>query len=130
MGLDMYLEGRKSNHYGQEPVKDSEGFNISSVNVEIGYWRKHPNLHGYIVREFADGVDECQEIMLDEDNVKQIMAAIKSKELPETTGFFFGVSHNDEAQIENDLAIWNDALRFLSGRAPKEWRHIIYRASW
>ena len=126
----MYLEGRKSNHYGQEPNKDSEGFEISSVSVKIGYWRKHPNLHGYIVREFADGVDECQEIMLDEDNVKQIMAAIKAKELPETTGFFFGVSHNDEAQIENDLAIWNDALRFLSGKAPKEWRDIIYRASW
>jgi hypothetical protein len=27
---------------------------------EVGYWRKHPDLHGYIVETFADGVDACQ----------------------------------------------------------------------
>jgi hypothetical protein len=59
---------------------------------ELGYWRKHPNLHGYIVQEFADGKDECQEIPLGEDELIQIMEAVKANELPHTTGFFFGVS--------------------------------------
>lgn len=49
MGLDMYLEGKE--HIGGE-------------TVELGYWRKHPDLHGYIVGTFADGKDICQEIPL------------------------------------------------------------------
>ena len=57
MGLDMYLEGRKSRYDKQET---EDGFPLQTKVLELGYWRKHPNLHGYIVQEFADGVDECQ----------------------------------------------------------------------
>lgn len=129
MGLDMYLHGRKSFTYGNEQ-KDEEGFTIDSVNVELGYWRKHPNLHGYIVETFANGVDECQDIGLNEDDIEKIINAIKAKELPETTGFFFGVSSGDDEERAFDIETFERALKWLKTDAPNQWRYVVYRASW
>jgi hypothetical protein len=28
----------------------------SRESEDLGYWRKHPNLHGYIINTFAEGV--------------------------------------------------------------------------
>ena len=39
----------------------------------IGYWRNFNTLHQYIVDNFADGVDDCQEIQLTKDNAVQIL---------------------------------------------------------
>jgi len=59
MGLDMFLHGEKYfwGHNGKRPKED--GFEVKEHILELGYWRKHPNLHGYIVQTFADGKDEC-----------------------------------------------------------------------
>ena len=71
MGLDMYLEGHKFhssyylNGYPKPKPTCPDGFEIKSTTLDLGYWRKHPNLHGYIVNTYAEGKDECQEIYLD-----------------------------------------------------------------
>lgn len=68
MGLDMYLNGSKFlfNDWSNEANNQKEdGFRIKEKILQLGYWRKHPNLHGYLVREFMDGKDECQQIELD-----------------------------------------------------------------
>ena len=39
----------------------------------IGYWRNFNTLHQYIIDNFADGVDDCQEIQLTKDNPVQIL---------------------------------------------------------
>lgn len=129
MGLDMYLNGEKFfwGFNGQRPKED--GFEVKSKTLELGYWRKHPNLHGYIVQEFAEGKDECQEIYLDADAIKKIMAAVENNELPPTTGFFFGAT--DGTEKPEDLQIFQRALDWLN--APKDEkvsRSVIYRASW
>jgi hypothetical protein len=127
MGLDMYLNGDNFfpyDHYRRRstpPVKREE--------VELGYWRKHPNLHGYIVNNFADGIDECQEIGLTRENLHQIIEAIKNKQLPETTGFFFGTSHDSDEQISEDIAIFENAIKWLEEKTGA-WRTVNYRASW
>lgn len=67
MGLDMYLTGSKflfTNWEHPEKNRKEDGIEIESVRLRLAYWRKHPNLHGYIVQTFADGKDECQEIEL------------------------------------------------------------------
>jgi hypothetical protein len=56
MGLDMYLTGEK---FLMTRNLEEDGFRLRSKTLELGYWRKHPNLHGYIVQTFADGTDEC-----------------------------------------------------------------------
>lgn len=108
MGLDMYLMDE-------------------ATNTEIGYWRKHPNLHGYIVNTFANGVDECQKIPLSEDDIKNIIQAVKTKSLPHTTGFFFGSSDGSEDKYTIDT--FNKALDVMNS-TPKSKRSIYYQASW
>ena len=61
MGLDMYLTGEK---FVMATGLQEDGFPLRSKTLELGYWRKHPNLHGYIVQTFVGGKDECQEIYL------------------------------------------------------------------
>jgi hypothetical protein len=85
MGLDMYLVGNKSTSYKAEVMED--GFPVMATQLKLGYWRKHPNLHGFIVQQFADGEDNCQEIYLSKDDLLKIIQAVKDDNLPYTEGF-------------------------------------------
>lgn len=124
MGLDMDLTG---NRYFMKPRVRGD---LKSEQYDLGYWRKHPNLHGYIVREFADGVDECQRIELAGGQIRQVIAAIKDRELPRTTGFFFGESEDSAEQIAYDLHVFEEALAWLEDDNPEVLRWVSYQASW
>lgn len=131
MGLDMYLNGNKFfwtdwEHPENNPTED--GFKVRERSLELGYWRKHPDLHGYIVKTFADGVDECQEIELSSDDLDRIIAAVKGADLPETKGFFFGKS--DGSETEEDLKILEGAKAWLNTKEKGIIRSVVYRASW
>jgi hypothetical protein len=77
MGLDMYLTGHRFMHSMDKPKKGSrERGEKKGELIDLGYWRKHPNLHGYIVQTFAAGEDECQEIDLSVESIHMILAAI------------------------------------------------------
>ena len=125
MGLDMYLNGKKwfSN---LENVED--GYVVKEHILELGYWRKYPDLHGYIVQTFANGVDECQPINLTEEQLEQLIDAIAENKLIPTTGFFFGTSHPDYA--EDDIKILKKALDWLKKSVKHEYRSVVYQASW
>ena len=127
MGLDMYLYGRKSTYFsGSSETVD--GKQVTAIEVDLGYWRKHPNLHGFIVDTFADGVDECQRIPLDSEDIEKIIHAINEKNLPYTEGFFFGKNDNSEAEQAFDRKVFMEALDWL--KAEPSMRHVIYQASW
>ncbi|MCA9062662.1 MAG: hypothetical protein KDA96_06370 [Planctomycetaceae bacterium] len=123
MGLDMYLTGER-----RLPRDHSNTRRLIGELYDLGYWRKHPNLHGYIVQEFADGIDDCRSIDLDESAIQQILTAIQEEQLPHTIGFFFGES--DGTEKEHDLAIFSDALAWLAETDEQAWRFVVYRASW
>ena len=108
MGLDMFLVGK---------VEDKE--------IELGYWRKHPDLHGYIVQTFAEGVDECQQIPLTFFDLEKILDATQRNCLPFTDGFFFGKSEMDDKAPT--IEILNKALDWL---AKTKGASVYYRASW
>ncbi len=126
MGLDMYLTGEK---FLMTRNLEEDGFRLRSKTVELGYWRKHPNLHGYIVQILAGGEDKCQEIDLS-DHIRTIIAAVKARDLPDTTGFFFGVSDPSQEQIDQDIAIFERALAWVETEDPGILRSVRYRASW
>lgn len=131
MGLDMYLCGNKYLMQDfREPENDlkEDGYRVCVKELDLGYWRKHPNLHGYIVNTFAKGVDECQRIELSKEDIENIVEAIESNELPHTDGFFFGAS--DGTERERDLEILNNALKWLSIKEDNTIRSIYYQASW
>lgn len=129
MGLDMYLTGDRYIHYMDKrtPTIRERGEKKGEL-FELGYWRKHPNLHGYIVQTFADGKDECQKIDLSADDMRKIIAAVEAEELPETTGFFFGKS--DGSEKAEDLTIFREALAWLEAPDEEAWRSVYYQASW
>lgn len=123
MGLDMYLTGERcfSGVRYDEPGLIGERY-------RLGYWRKHPNLHGFIVNQIADVVDDCQEITLSREQLQTIITAVEKERLPTTTGFFFGVSSGNEK--ERDLQILRDAVTWLESPDEEAWRFVTYQASW
>jgi hypothetical protein len=124
----MYLNGER--YFWDRPEREGGKPVVKAEVYELGYWRKHPNLHGYIVQTFADGRDECQRIPLDEDRLIQILDAVKAKELPHTTGFFFGESECTEEEIREDAAIVQAALDWVLTKEAGIWRSVYYQASW
>lgn len=146
MGLDMYLEGHKAHaRYGNKPRPTCpDGFEIKSTTVDLGQWRKHPNLHGYIVNTYAEGEDECQKIYLDSEQLEDIADAIENNRLPHTEGFFFGKSEciTPEEEAKN-VEKFRKASEWLKGQYPisspamplhkyrlDDWSYVIYQASW
>ena len=134
MGLDMYLRGRKRYwHYDNEMNNLTEdGYPIISTELDLGYWRKHPNLHGYIVKTFADGNDDCTPIDLSLDRLNMLISAVRNDLLVPTTGFFFGKSDNSEEQKARDLMLLVNARDWLA-RMPQSNElnyEVYYLASW
>ncbi len=66
MGLDTYLSGEKFFYNRRDAGKHPK---IGEI-YKMVYWRKHPDLHGFIVETFADGIDDCKRIWLSEENIE------------------------------------------------------------
>ena len=163
MGLDMYFYARKTTYksfskWGNperanevnypEDLKTFSDYiydrNFKSVQIEtryqIGYFRKFNALHSYIVKTFADGIDNCQDIILYKEDVEQIKKVLddvleanteeKAKELlPTQSGFFFGGTDYDEFYFE-DVKVAADLMQNLLDNFDFEKYQLIYEASW
>ena len=164
MGLDMHLSGEKffvpdyktlqaEYEAGKErpspseartlgkPV-DADGEHMSSTQHDLGYWRKFAPLHEYIVETFADGVDECQRIELEVDDLEKIAVALTDDALPsngDCGGFFFGDGEGwDEYRAEavehaekiRAAAQWVKAAPLHPSGSHAQWRSVHYQASW
>lgn len=133
MGLDMYLQGHL---YRSTDQKTLEDFPIKEIIVELGYWRKHANLHGAIVQTFADDVDECQNIELSRSDIEKLIEMVKANDLPHTEGFFFGQSAKpgdqwfDEEQTETIKQLENGLKWYDNKTENSGYRWVSYRASW
>lgn len=120
MGLDMYAYKTK------EQVADC-GFNEPEDAVEIQYWRKHPNLHGWMEELYRSkgGTEKfnLQTVRLEEDDIDALENAVKKNQLSHTTGFFFGQSQPEDKA---------DDLLFIRAarQAIKEGYAVFYTAWW
>lgn len=133
MGLDMYMQGHAFFIGDRKTIDD---FPIKEIVVELGYWRKHPNLHGAIVQAFADGKDNCEPIEMGKESLLQLKNMIETDQLPPTSGFFFGQSPTQEDKEEyekrkqKDIIIVGNALKWNSTANENEIRWVTYRADW
>ena len=75
---------------------------------EIAYWRKHPNLHGWMETlaekkklkyDSFNGV----EMELTAEDLDALERDVKKRQLPATSGFFFG-NNSDQHYYDQDLA--------------------------
>lgn len=99
MGLDMYA--MVTTETPDQPVD----FKVNEA-TELFYWRKHPNLHGwmhalYRAKGGAAGSFNCVPVILEPEDLDALEADIRAGALPDTNGFFFGVS--DGSENEGDL---------------------------
>ena len=119
MGLDMYA-------YVASKANDEW-----DNHQDIAYWRKHPNLHGWM-EELAEkkGLEYHSfngiEVELTWEDVDQLEKDIKSGVVAsmETIGPFFG-NPSDDFYYENDLQFCVDAKAELFLK-----RKVFYNSSW
>ena len=101
MGLDQYAVARRG-----EPVRNEHGGLDYPEKIELAYWRKHPNLEGWMADLYSKkgGKEEfnCVPVKLTLEDLDNLESAITGGELPETEGFFFG-GDSDEHYREQDL---------------------------
>lgn len=121
MGLDMYAYRTKVKPETQTDFKGDDN------DTKIFYWRKHPNLHGWMENLYnakggkADSFN-CVNLELTFQDLKDLYENIKTNTLPQTSGFFFGQSSHDE--VEDDLKFVEEALKAI------EEGDTVYYTSW
>ncbi|MDA8746027.1 phosphoglycerate kinase [Rubripirellula amarantea] len=119
MGLDMYA------YITTEPIDRLVDFTVTDYET-LHYWRKHPNLHGWMEQLYYEKGGEqdfnCVPVVLTSTDIDQLEAAIVHHELPTTSGFFFGQSQGGE--YENDLVFTAKARKAIAEG------YTVYYLSW
>lgn len=100
MGLDMYAS------ITAERFDTDVDFTPTGDVHELFYWRKHPDLHGWMEQRYRlkggkEQVFNCARLKLDHNDLNELECAIRHRRLPKTAGFFFGES--DGSEIQDDL---------------------------
>lgn len=130
--------------FPQGLIKHSEGG--SSVAINIGYWRKANQIHGWFVREVQSGVDNCQEYPVPRpklvellDTIKQVLdgdKALAKELLPVTAGSFFGNYSEEEGynewyyeQLRHTETMLEDILSEYTEANHLDY-DIYYQSSW
>jgi len=96
-------------------------------SMEIHYWRKHPNLHGWMEQLYYNKGGQsdsfnCVNVELNTDDLLDLKSAIESNELPHTSGFFFGETSGTER--DDDLEFVETALKSINEG------YSVYYSSW
>ena len=125
-------EGQQNKYYeGAEFDPESKDYVNKKVSKprELAYWRKHPNLHGWMEKlaerknlkyDSFNGI----ELELTWEDLEELERIVVHKQLPSTSGFFFG-NDADEHYYESDLAFIKNAKAelFLGLK-------VFYNSSW
>ena len=126
MGLDMYALATKAK---PKTEVDFETKNFEPQD-EVAYWRKHPNLHGWMQNLYdmkggtsSDFNGDC--VVLDSEDLDNLEADIREGNLPDTSGFFFGESANNDEENENDLLFVTKAREAIA-----EGKTVYYTSWW
>ena len=83
MGLDQYGIARKG-----EPQTGEDGYTFYEDEMELAYWRKHPNLQGWMEELYhkkgGEGEFNCVDLELALEDLEWLEDALDHEELPET----------------------------------------------
>ena len=124
MGLDMYAFSTKA-----KPKTEVDFETKNYQPEEIHYWRKHPNLHGWMQSlyeekggESVDFNGDC--VVLTLDDLDCLEHDLKQFDLPDTSGFFFGNSASDDDELKDDLEFVAKAREAIANGKT------VYYTSW
>jgi len=138
MGLDQYAyvaakAGQQSEYYDTEGDYVDGEWRPHKPTVakprEIAYWRKHPNLQGWMEllaekKGLEYGSFNGIELELTWEDLDELERAVTHNQLPRTEGFFFG-DDSDEYYRNHDLQFIREARAelFLGLK-------VFYNSSW
>jgi len=108
--------------------------NSNGEKRELAYWRKHPNLQGWMERlweskgrpnahEDSDDFN-CVPVELTKEDLDSLEQSLETNSLPETTGFFFG-DNSDNVYRQQDVE-FIQAARY----ALDEGNTVVYDSWW
>lgn len=124
MGLDMFAFKVKKGSI-LKPIDFSDS-DFTEKPEELHYWRKHPNLHGWMEELYKKKGGEsefnCANLLLTPKDLDQLEYDIVNRNLEETSGFFFG--NSDGSEDVDDIEFINDARRAI------EDGNDVYYSSW
>lgn len=176
MGLDMYLTARKyvaRVDWRDVPMPLPEGATISdyytsafkslsemfperlikhsdagsSVGINVAYWRKANQIHGWFVREVQDYEDDCKEYHVSKEKLQELLStvtmvldtknkSVAKEHLPVTEGFFFGNYDEDAGydqyyweQLADTKEVLEDVLSALNEEDDFAY-DFYYQSSW
>ena len=124
MGLDMYAFSTKA-----KPKTEVDFETKNFKPDEVHYWRKHPNLHGWM-QNLYDAKGGTQSnfngdcVVLDNEDLDNLEHDLEQGDLPDTTGFFFGNSVSDDDELKNDLEFVRKARTEIANGKT------VYYTSW
>ena len=122
MGLDQYANARRG-----EAIVDDEGYTYYEDSMELAYWRKHPNLQGFMQELYyekgGEGEFNCVDVELTLEDLDSLEATLDEGALPETAGFFFG-SDSSEYYAEADREF------IVAARAAIKQGYTVVYSSW
>ena len=123
MGLDQYATARRG-----EAKTDDEGYTYYEDSMELAYWRKHPNLQGWMQDLYYEkgGEEEfnCVDLELTLEDLDALEESLDEEALPETAGFFFG-GNADDHYAEADREFIREARA-----AIKKGYTVVYSSWW
>ena len=130
MGLDMYLRGHKftpncNNKHQRQKV---DGYEVTSLELDLGQWCKHWALHTYINSNYGD--ENRHQFPIDKEELLEIADAVEKGKLPnadyqpETDAY-----HKEPEQVAKTAKIFRDAAAWLD-RNDGFWRDVEYTGSW
>ena len=149
MGLDMYayvaVKAGAQADYDEGKAWDKEKGGMVNPSVteprEIAYWRKHPNLHGWMERLWIRKTTETGvvddpdrsgefsafngvELELTWDDLDQLEQDVRNNKLPGTEGYFFGRDADDHYREQDLKFIRNAKAEAFLGLK------VFYNSSW
>jgi hypothetical protein len=132
MGLDMYAyvaaRAGQQQEYWESYVTETESSSVTKPR-EIAYWRKHPNLHGWMEDLYRERGGESEmfngvELELTWEDLEQLEEDIKNGRLPSTTGFFFGDNSDDYYRLQDLDFVRRARAEIFTGLK------VFYNSSW
>jgi hypothetical protein len=127
MGLDQNAYRIKKGIIKSQIPSPKDVPNDDSL-IEIQYWRKHPNLQGWMQRLYEEkgGSEQfnCRFVQLTTEDLNRLEDDIRNKKLPETNGFFYG-DDADEYYRHDDLLFIANAKLWI-----EEGFDILYDSWW
>ncbi len=147
MGLDQYAyvaarAGQREEWWdGAELDPATKDYVNNKVTQprELAYWRKHPNLQGWMESLWKEKMNEANqelpesewdssfngiELELTAEDLDALERAVKKRQLPKTSGFFFG-NDSDQHYYEHDLEFIKNARAELFMGLK-----VFYNSSW